>query len=650
MGQAAEVYAEQLNPLSLGHPLWFPDPIDAGEIQIGDVGYIDDGSFQRLFNIMVPADHMWNSSGVPGNFKPFVWNKLRKSHNPNYLRPGVLGSKTMKTFMIKSETTVAVPTLAQAEISFKFECSGQRGALLVLNHRAECETVNRSPDLEEYITRNHRAWHTFVSKTLRLKCKLEELVCVSGWVKTSEWTVVAVSRDENSHSGVIKGQLGTLAGIGCELNITEGNEMTTRHHSGPLSRLEGSSPAISAGNSPISVPGMPSVLTPSSTLTTPSIPAMPSASTMPSNSPAPSILTSPSISPVPSVPAEPAPFQVNDQSVFIQYYKVQYRTPVKTAAEPHRLPDPDRRPDHGPAVVSGESVSEGDTEMELEMEPSEQQSESPLDALLKYLLENTDAEIALASHGHLYDILKHCSQTTFPNDLSGFLRSSAPSIRVRQGAAVLADEVESPSSQLSELSEPVPWVQPQEDRPAGTSSVIEAELALRRPTHVTHAVMSSAMGGILDLLRNYIAKWIVDHRSTPDLEEAVQVVARIDRTMTEIQSHTHDIIAILNGGSHFRVLQARQEKIHNDLNILREQFQTRSNLRKVWKILITDLNLVVFQIQAIQAGHSYGCSLLQYPSKRTDEEANLVWANVASQILELTGITITIPPVPQARV
>ena len=36
-----------------GYPLWFPEPHDTGEPQIGDVGYLEDGAFVRLFNINV---------------------------------------------------------------------------------------------------------------------------------------------------------------------------------------------------------------------------------------------------------------------------------------------------------------------------------------------------------------------------------------------------------------------------------------------------------------------------------------------------------------------------------------------------------------------------------------------------------------------
>lgn len=47
---ASIVYAEQLRSLRCGEPLWQPEPPDDGEVAIGDVGFIDDGRFARLFN------------------------------------------------------------------------------------------------------------------------------------------------------------------------------------------------------------------------------------------------------------------------------------------------------------------------------------------------------------------------------------------------------------------------------------------------------------------------------------------------------------------------------------------------------------------------------------------------------------------------
>ena len=48
----SDVYAASLLPVGEGYALWYPEPHDStGEPQIGDVGYVRQGAFIRLFNI-----------------------------------------------------------------------------------------------------------------------------------------------------------------------------------------------------------------------------------------------------------------------------------------------------------------------------------------------------------------------------------------------------------------------------------------------------------------------------------------------------------------------------------------------------------------------------------------------------------------------
>lgn len=47
-----DVYREQLVPLFHGHALWNPEP----PVSIGDVGYVREGSFFRMFNVLLE----WN--------------------------------------------------------------------------------------------------------------------------------------------------------------------------------------------------------------------------------------------------------------------------------------------------------------------------------------------------------------------------------------------------------------------------------------------------------------------------------------------------------------------------------------------------------------------------------------------------------------
>ena len=66
----SNIYREQLAGLYRGYSLWEPgangqyDPVD-----IGDVGFIQDGRFCRLFNVYLPADHPSQTRGVPQGFE-----------------------------------------------------------------------------------------------------------------------------------------------------------------------------------------------------------------------------------------------------------------------------------------------------------------------------------------------------------------------------------------------------------------------------------------------------------------------------------------------------------------------------------------------------------------------------------------------------
>ena len=58
---------------SYGHTLWDPSPSGLyGPVEVGDVGYIREGRFYRLFNALLPADHPSHKSGVPEYHEPLI--------------------------------------------------------------------------------------------------------------------------------------------------------------------------------------------------------------------------------------------------------------------------------------------------------------------------------------------------------------------------------------------------------------------------------------------------------------------------------------------------------------------------------------------------------------------------------------------------
>ena len=79
--QPFNVYREQLTSKYHGIALWHPNPVaglyDCGHVSIGDVGYMCDGDFMRMFNVTLPWDDPSNQKlGIPKDFKP-----LDQSHS-----------------------------------------------------------------------------------------------------------------------------------------------------------------------------------------------------------------------------------------------------------------------------------------------------------------------------------------------------------------------------------------------------------------------------------------------------------------------------------------------------------------------------------------------------------------------------------------
>ena len=58
---------------SYGHALWEPSPSGLySPVEVGDVGFIREGRFYRLFNALLSADHPSHMSGVPEHHEPLI--------------------------------------------------------------------------------------------------------------------------------------------------------------------------------------------------------------------------------------------------------------------------------------------------------------------------------------------------------------------------------------------------------------------------------------------------------------------------------------------------------------------------------------------------------------------------------------------------
>ncbi len=75
-----------------GHALWEPSP--GGHytaVEIGDVGFIREGRFHRMFNILLSGDDPSHQDGVPPHHEPLVLS-MRSPIDTGILRPNDLRS------------------------------------------------------------------------------------------------------------------------------------------------------------------------------------------------------------------------------------------------------------------------------------------------------------------------------------------------------------------------------------------------------------------------------------------------------------------------------------------------------------------------------------------------------------------------------
>ena len=69
----SNVYQDQLSSPSQGLALWNPKPPKDihDRVSIGDVGYLQEGTFIRMFNVMLPWDDLSNGTlGHPDPYEP----------------------------------------------------------------------------------------------------------------------------------------------------------------------------------------------------------------------------------------------------------------------------------------------------------------------------------------------------------------------------------------------------------------------------------------------------------------------------------------------------------------------------------------------------------------------------------------------------
>ncbi|KAI0337068.1 hypothetical protein BDW22DRAFT_1364574 [Trametopsis cervina] len=376
MCQAADVFSEQLLPKGHGFPLWLPEPdTELDEVQIGDVGYLWEGSFCTLFNPTLPANHPVNKNGVPDGFVPLKFNSNELVRRRDaYLPDGPVCSQTVRRVSAVAQAgTGAIASVAGAQTHLAFECVRNKGGLLVINGGGAVQEVLRpNKTFSEYMNRHHDSWVEF-SKERGHDVAPEDIIMVRGWVKASKWTVAAFMDETKYQSLQLEAQAGSIASAGVNLSLSSSSSMSVDHRTGP-----------SRASAPYSV-GV----------------------------------------------AEDAELHKN-QCVFLSRYKMRYRKFPwrKIRAEGYKNDESAADDESDDGSSSSETDHEGDFFVEDDCVRTK--IFDPVDLLLRYILDNSTCEAAISSDEDLYTLRELGIVDYDRNAMLGQLQRLKPRIEVSE--------------------------------------------------------------------------------------------------------------------------------------------------------------------------------------------------------------------------
>ncbi|KAI9445970.1 hypothetical protein H4582DRAFT_2052101 [Lactarius indigo] len=168
---------------AFGHALWEPDPGQYPTVQVGDVGFIRDGKFHRLFNALLPANHPSHQSrGTPEYHEPLQL-RLRDHIDHGTLSPNNFYSYGVN--VVSGGLKVLAAGAGSAKVEFSF--TKKQGAVLSLPVTARREDTISLGHFRKWIARNIDSWFAFAHE-LGTGVEMEDIVLVTGCHRTKSWT------------------------------------------------------------------------------------------------------------------------------------------------------------------------------------------------------------------------------------------------------------------------------------------------------------------------------------------------------------------------------------------------------------------------------------------------------------------------------
>ncbi|KAJ3551254.1 hypothetical protein NM688_g4809 [Phlebia brevispora] len=183
----------------LGHALYMPEPIERyGPVQIGDVGFLQDGGLQRLFNA-ITEDGFSPNEERPAGFTPLKYDPNLELQPKRYLE-GLL--------VINADFTV--------------KCNGPQGAMLFLETPADMECVRPNGVFYRYIQKHHPSWSEWARKRGFVRPP-QDIILVRGFVKASQWALATYKKGTGRTDTSMTATFSRQAGFRFDTTSFQGN-------------------------------------------------------------------------------------------------------------------------------------------------------------------------------------------------------------------------------------------------------------------------------------------------------------------------------------------------------------------------------------------------------------------------------------------
>jgi hypothetical protein len=201
-----DIFREELSITcpSHGYALWDPDPGIHGPVEVGDVGFIREGRFFRLFNALLPEDHpshmYW---GVPEYHEPLILpispHEDRCVENTWHFcsRHVAKASRGPRDELGLCLRVINPPTITNSyclhlirptdDMQVTFSCHGKQGAMLFLPFPARRTNTVAQGYFGRWIIRHIDMWFLF-SQRLGLGINgMEDIILVTGCHRARSW-------------------------------------------------------------------------------------------------------------------------------------------------------------------------------------------------------------------------------------------------------------------------------------------------------------------------------------------------------------------------------------------------------------------------------------------------------------------------------